>query len=422
MGGLNCSNCQCNKEQSENEELKLPNNENSPNIKENDEIHKIKCEGKVYFGTNITEKKEDLQTKENDTIKNTLDIDTTSKKNHYKDIASNRSDAKMSIDINDDKIASATNIINKNNLINEETKVKEIEEEFNNDLTYSDDEEPNKDNNDINKEQKSEIINHQTNRPLSPIPSSNHHHELILSESQAENLQISKKQGKNQYPPPKIPGKQHEYEVNKIQFGLDSNDNLSQGEQKLFEEAQNNLNQFYAPEKNEENALLKKLSKINLNNIVPSTILKNINSNETIFHGELKKLINYEINAHKTQLYSSRFCTMSVNAFKYYKSKEQFLTKQKPLCAIPLNQITKINFAKIKKNSKKIDHIIICNRLGIKKGKSSILGGLFNGTELSSYISSPETSESLLIFTSEIEESLLKWYVILNYFLNKSKE
>lgn len=71
-------------------------------------------------------------------------------------------------------------------MIKEETKVKEIEEEFNNDLTYSDDEEPNKDN-------KFEIINHQTNRPLSPISSSNPHHELIISESQAENLQINKK-------------------------------------------------------------------------------------------------------------------------------------------------------------------------------------------------------------------------------------
>ena len=76
MGGLNCSNCQCNKEQSENEELKLPNNENSPNIKENDEIHKKD----LYLGNFIKDfKSKFLDKKQNNNLSKEVQI-TWSKK------------------------------------------------------------------------------------------------------------------------------------------------------------------------------------------------------------------------------------------------------------------------------------------------------------------------------------------------------
>ena len=154
---------------------------------------------------------------------------------------------------------------------------------------------------------------------------------------------------------------------NKIQFGIDRND-LSLEERKLMDEAQNNLNQFYPPEKKEEHLLQKKLSKLELLSFIPQSKFQTLtNTNEVFFHGELKKLINYEISAYKPQLYSSRFCTLTNAAFYYYKSKETYLRKQKPLCVVPLAQITKVSFAKIKKTSKKIDHLIICNKLGIIK-------------------------------------------------------
>jgi hypothetical protein len=66
-------------------------------------------------------------------------------------------------------------------------------------------------------------------------------------------------------------------------------------------------------------------------------------------------MINNEIKAHSTQMFSSRFCLITKTEFRYYKSKEQFLTLQKPLCIIPYFQINEINLLKSKPNLKKID-------------------------------------------------------------------
>lgn len=320
MGEINCRNCHCNKEEKENDEITIPEHQKaSKKNKPNKEIT-------TYFKTNTL---------------NSDNVSTTKAQNH-RNCTSTRSEAKASIDINEDKIN------------------KEIEDDFNNDdLNYS--------LSDKDKKEDNDIMNKETNQPLSPISNQKYRNDLPFDKS-------------------------------KIQFGIENKEELCQEEQKLYEEAQKHLNMFYAPEDNEENMLYKKIDKIKISSLVPSTKLKTTDANEIIYHGELKKLVNFEINAHKTQLYSSRFCTLSCETFNYYKSREQFLRNQKPLCSIPLNQITKINFAKLKKISKKIDHIIICNRLGLKN---------------------QETNESLLIFTSEVEESIYRWYVILNYYLQR---
>ena len=146
-----------------------------------------------------------------------------------------------------------------------------------------------------------------------------------------------------------------------------------------------------------------------------------MNDNTLVFHGELKKMVNYEINAHRPQMYSSRFCILTPKLFKYFKSKEQFLKNLKPQCSIPINQITRINFAKVKKNSKKADHIIICNKLGIIKDKNKVLMDKFiSDLNDTSFIASPETNESLLIFTSEIEEVILKWFTLIQFFVERN--
>lgn len=122
-------------------------------------------------------------------------------------------------------------------------------------------------------------------------------------------------------------------------------------------------------------------------------------------------------------MYSSRFCTLTPKFFKYFKSKEQFLKNLKPQCTLPINQITRINFAKVKKNSKKIDHIIICNKLGIIKNKNKVLmDKFFANLNETSFVASPETNESLIIFTSEIEEFMLKWFKLIQFFIERETE
>ena len=133
-------------------------------------------------------------------------------------------------------------------------------------------------------------------------------------------------------------------------------------------------------------------------------------------------MINYETNAHKPQMYTSKFCVLYPKYFKYYKSKENFLRNLKPSCVINLNQITKVNMAKVRKTSTKIDHIILCNKMGIinKNNNENDIGNLI---DVNKYLYLPENRESLLIFTSsEGEEVVFKWFMIIQYFIQKNKE
>ena len=217
-------------------------------------------------------------------------------------------------------------------------------------------------------------------------------------------------------------------DIDKLNFGIETKEkeNLSFEEQKLYNEAEKNLNKFYPPEKKELKQIAKKLKKISFKNFIPIKKLKKINLNDEnliIYHGELNKMINYETNAHKPQMYTSKFCVLYPKYFKYYKSKENFLRNLKPSCVINLNQITKVNMAKVRKSSTKIDHIILCNKMGIintNKNNENVVGDL---VDVNKYLYLPENRESLLIFTSsEGEEVVFKWFMIIKYFVQKNKE
>ena len=177
--------------------------------------------------------------------------------------------------------------------------------------------------------------------------------------------------------------------------------------QKKHSTTTNNTNTNKQP--SSSNTQTQTLSSINL-----------LSNKEMLFHGELQKLINYEINAHKPQMYSTRFCLLFEDEFRYYKSKEQFLTKQKPLCVVPLCQITKIYFAKKNKINNKVDHIILCNKLGIYNRKRPIFK-MFDSAERNAYLTLPGSNESLLIFTSTNLDKIYEWYVLLSHFIKKNK-
>jgi hypothetical protein len=228
------------------------------------------------------------------------------------------------------------------------------------------------------------------------------------------------------------------FAIDKIYFGIETSEKktFSNTQLQLVEQAENNLKQFYPAEKNEAKLIEKKLKKISLKNLLPSSRLRKLNSvdeNTIIFHGELKKLINFEINVSKPQMYSNRFCILYPKCFKYYKSKEQFLKSLKPLCVIPLNQITKVNFAKIKKNQKGIDHIIICNKLGIVSIENNNNSNE-NNKEIEKMFGNEfenESKESLIIFKNGKDDNnnydinndfMYKWYVLFQYFVEKNKE
>ena len=220
-------------------------------------------------------------------------------------------------------------------------------------------------------------------------------------------------------------------EIEKIDFGLEieNQNKLNYEEKKVFDEAKKNLKKFTSIDKKDIKYIEKILKKIPIGSLVPEN--KNIdeiiqNDNGIIFHSELKKLINYEYYSRKPKMYSSKFCLVTSKFFKYYKSKEQFLRDLNPICSVPLSQITRINFCKIPNNNnsnKHNFHIIICNKLALSKNdRNYLLGNLMDGLN-NDNSSSPlfETNETLLIFSSENDNSLLKWYFLMNYLIQTKK-
>ena len=211
-------------------------------------------------------------------------------------------------------------------------------------------------------------------------------------------------------------------ELSHIQFGIENKEELTFDEKKLLEETQKNLNQFFPPQKSEMKNINKKLQQLQITSIIPETKIScdisNIPDTEIIFHGELNKMINYEINAHKPKMYSERFCTLYKKEFRYYKSRESLITRQKPLCVIPLSQIARISFAKWKKTDMQVDHIIISNKLGIYNKRKRSVFKMFDSAEKNAFLTLLGSSESLLIFTAQNVERIYEWYLLLNYFLD----
>ena len=218
------------------------------------------------------------------------------------------------------------------------------------------------------------------------------------------------------------------FEINKINFGLKNEDkeNLNQEQKKLYKEAETNLQQFSAPQGAEISKLQTIMSNIllKLNKFFTNINLTSSNDNYKyiLLNSVLKKMINYQINAHNTTMYSDRFCVLYPKMLKYYKSREQFLKNLSPICVLPIDQISALNIAKAKKSKNKNYHLIICNKLGIQKDfNNSIFLNVFDSSEINDYISSPDANESLLIFTSDEEKNIFQWYIVIQYLIEISK-
>ena len=81
------------------------------------------------------------------------------------------------------------------------------------------------------------------------------------------------------------------------------------------------------------------------------------------FYSELKKVINITDRI----IYANRFCVLTKDEFKCYKSKEEFVVVQNPLLTIPLYSIKNVN-------------IISMNRKGVVKNKNTHFGIKYNKT------------------------------------------
>ena len=70
-------------------------------------------------------------------------------------------------------------------------------------------------------------------------------------------------------------------------------------------------------------------------------------------------MICEDANSNLSKSYSTKFCLATKIDFRYYKSKEQFLTLQKPLMIIPFSLIVEANLIKNRPESKKYENFFI---------------------------------------------------------------
>ena len=177
------------------------------------------------------------------------------------------------------------------------------------------------------------------------------------------------------------------------------------------EKIQTILNKFYPCD--DKQIILLENDLINILYSIKDIVRKNMEDDNIIHHGNLKKIINCDLNSgnFKTMKNSDRYCVLYPDIIKYYKSEVQFLKNLKPLSVIYLNQICRVNLAKDNKNSKKIDYIILCNKYGL------------GNENLNDYINNEPfiNNEPLIIFTSDKEQVIHEWFIIIQYLIEKNK-
>ena len=195
-------------------------------------------------------------------------------------------------------------------------------------------------------------------------------------------------------------------DIRNIYFPLDIDTITNKDQEKI----QTMLNRFYPCDDKQKNLLENNLINL-LYNI--KDIRKNMEDENIIHNGILKKLINSDLNSGnlKAMKYSDRYCVLYPDIIKYYKSEVQFLKNLKPLSVIYLNQICRVNLVKESKNSKKIDHIILCNKYGL--GNENMNDSINSEPFIN--------NESLIIFTSDKEQVIHEWFIIIQYLIEKNK-
>jgi hypothetical protein len=196
-------------------------------------------------------------------------------------------------------------------------------------------------------------------------------------------------------------------DIRNIYFPLIINTVTNKDQEKI----QTILNKFYPCDDKQINLLENGL--INILYSIKDIVRKNMEDENIIHNGNLKKLISSDLISgnFKTMKYSDRYCVLYPDIIKYYKSEVQFLKNLKPLSVIYLNQISRVNLVKDNKNSKKIDHLILCNNYGLKNENMNV----YNNNE--PFIN----NESLIIFTSDNEQDIHEWFIIIQYLIENNK-
>jgi hypothetical protein len=157
---------------------------------------------------------------------------------------------------------------------------------------------------------------------------------------------------------------------------------------------------------NENKNLINLNGLVDIFSIIPKKKLLKLNENSIICNSKLEKII--KIPEKKKIVYSERFCVLTKKNFSYYKSKESYLKLNKPLLSISLKNILKVEQAILDDTSYYFG--LIC---AINDETKQFLD------KINTFINIEENNseEFLLGFRSKNKDLIIKWIVILNYFV-----
>ena len=178
------------------------------------------------------------------------------------------------------------------------------------------------------------------------------------------------------------------------------NHNKELNEKKNINKNYNNNDNNKIIEKNEQE------NEYNIQNIIPRFKLLKLKEDEIIYSGTLEKILN--VPESKKLAYTKRFCVLTKKYFAYYKSKESFVSLNKPMFVIENTDI-------IRTESTFLDGDgyfgIVCE---VNDRTKNLI------YRVNSFVTKDENNSQLLLgFRSNNYEEMTKWLILLNYFISE---
>ena len=204
--------------------------------------------------------------------------------------------------------------------------------------------------------------------------------------------------------------------IREISFPIDKN-KLSKDNEVSYEKINKLLATFHPYDKNDLKEVEVYLLKFFIQ--IKNSINKDLQEDKLILTGKLQKLINYNRSNYRMRKVSERFCALYNDVIKYYKSESQFLNGLKPLNILYLEQIARINLVRKDINSRKMNFIIICNKFAIEKEEQKNIN--FR-KDIQNKIFANHSNESIIIFTSDDENNIYKWFAYMEYLIYQRKK
>ena len=147
-------------------------------------------------------------------------------------------------------------------------------------------------------------------------------------------------------------------------------------------------------------------NEFDIENILPNFKKNRLKEDEIIYSGTLEKILN--VTGTKRIAYSKRFCVLTKKYFAYYKSKESFISLNKPMFMVENSDIIRIENTFLEGDGY---FGIVCD---VNDRTKNLI------YKVSSFVTKDENNSQLLLgFRTNNLDEMTKWLILLNYFISQ---